>query len=29
MNIIADVHRGAQMFQANRDLSKYDTLEHF
>jgi hypothetical protein len=29
MNIFADVHKGAQMFQGNRDLSKYDTLEQF
>jgi hypothetical protein len=29
MNLLADAHKGAQMFLANKDLSTYSDLEHF
>mmetsp|Transcript_28857 Transcript_28857/g.52205 ORF Transcript_28857/g.52205 Transcript_28857/m.52205 type:complete len:720 (+) Transcript_28857:272-2431(+) len=29
MNVFADIHKGAQMFLANKDLAKYGDIEHF
>jgi hypothetical protein len=29
MNVLADAHKGAQMFLVNEDLSTYSDLEHF
>jgi hypothetical protein len=29
MNVFADIHKGSQMFRANKDLTTYGDLEHF